>query len=529
MKRRALRSTAPKMQLRLVLAACCAIALLAGPEPRFAGAADSADPATVQTDKGAVHGSVVNGLRVFLGIPFAAPPAGALRFRAPKPAAPWSGVRDATHVAPPCPQNQSTTQNTTEDCLYLNVWAPVGASRMPVLVYIYGGGFTQGDGAAYDGSWLAGTGKIIVVTMNYRNGIFGFLASSALDGGGTTGNYGIEDQQAALHWVQRNIGSFGGEPRNVTLGGESAGAISTCANLAAPGASGTFVRAIVESGPCSVPLPELSKTEDAQAAIPGLLGCSGSAPQVAACLRSPNLTIAKILDVQKTLPRGTFNPSVGGSDLPVQPRDYLGHVPLLLGGNNLEAGYTVLLNPPTTPAAYQAALTQDYGAQADAIAAQYPAAKYPDVGHALAAVETDSAPSPAISFCGDVATWRLTRATGGAAIYAYEFNDPNSYGFTGVRGPVHTAELPYLFPNWSNVYPPAGKGLAPASQALSTAMIGYWKNFVVNGDPNGPGLPVWPAFHLDTDILQLGPAITTGVDAATEHKCPFWNSLGRSR
>ena len=487
------------------------------------------DPAVVQTDKGAVRGTLVNGVRVFLGIPFAAPPVGPLRFSAPKPAAAWTGVRDALQAGPECPQAGSPGQDTTEDCLYLNVWAPAGASKMPVLVFIYGGGFVLGNGAAYDGSLLAATGKIIVVTLNYRNGIFGFLANAALDSRGTaTGNYGIEDQQAALHWVQRNIGNFGGEPRNVTLGGESAGAMSTCANLAAPNSSGTFARAIVESGPCAAPLPTLSSTEARQATIPVQLGCSSTGAQLAACLRSPELTIAKILAVQQAVGR-VFVPSVEGDDIPVQPRTYLGRVPLLLGGNRIEAGYTILLNPPATATDYQAALQRDYGAQADAIAAQYPAGKFPTPGFALTAVETDSAPTPFISICSDVASWRLTRATGGYPIYAYEFNDPNAYAFTGVKGPVHTAELPYLFANWNNVAPPAGKGLAAASQTLSTTMLGYWRNFVTNGNPNGPGLPDWPAYKLDTDVLQLAPnAIQTGTDVGTEHKCPFWNSLGRS-
>jgi para-nitrobenzyl esterase len=508
------------MRVLSILAAALALAVPA------AGMAAAGDPTVVQTDKGSVHGSVTNGVRAFLGIPFAAPPVGPLRFSAPKPATPWTGVREATQAGAECPQSGSSTQNTTEDCLFLNVWSPANASKTPVLVFIYGGGFTQGNGAAYDGSLLAAGGKLIVVTMNYRNGIFGFYANRAF--GNATGNYGLEDQQAALRWVQRNIGAFGGDPRNVTLGGESAGAVSTCANLASPGSSG-FVRAIVQSGPCAAPLPTLASMEDKHAPIAAQLGCTGSDAQVVACLRSPDLTVQKILAVQQTLPRGTFSPSVEGADVPVQPRTYLGRVPLLLGGNNLEAGYLILPNPPADTAAYQAALVRDYDPQAGAIAAQYPVAKYPSPGYALSAVETDSAPTPTISICSDVSSWKLTRASGGYPIYAYEFNDPGGYAFTGASGPVHTADLPYLFPNWNNVAPPSGKGLVPASQTLSTTMIGYWTNFAKNGDPNGPGLPMWPPYKLDTDVMQLAPrAVATGIDVGAEHKCPFWNSLGRS-
>ncbi len=507
--------------MRLFVLALASLLLAATTDPQL----------VVQTDKGSVRGTLAGNVRVFLGIPFAAPPVGPLRFSPPKPAAPWSGVRDALQAGAECPQDGTSKQTTTEDCLYLNVWAPVNAAKTPVLVFIYGGGFTQGSGAAYDGSLLAATGKIIVVTMNYRNGIFGFLAASALDNGGTTtGNYGIEDQQAALHWVARNIGNFGGEPRNVTLGGESAGAMSTCANLAAPNSGGTFVRAIVESGPCAAAMPTLGSVEAKHAPIVAQLGCNGSGAAVAACLRSPDLTIQKILAVQATLPRGTFSPSVEGNDIPVQPRTYLGRIPLLLGGNHLEAAYTVLLNPPATAAAYLAALQHGYGADADAIAAQYPVAKYPSPGIALASVETDSAPSPVISVCSDVASWRLTRATTGEPIYAYEFNDPNAFAFNGIKGPVHTAELPYLFPHWnSGAAPGTGNQLAPASQPLSDTMLGYWRNFVIKGNPNGPGLPDWPAYNLTTDIIQLVPnAVTTGTDVSVEHHCPFWNSLGRS-
>ncbi len=482
----------------------------------------------MQTDKGSVHGTVNGNLRVFLGIPFAAPPVGPLRFAAPKPAPAWSGVREATQAAPACPQAGPATLNMSEDCLYLNVWAPVGASKAPVYVFIYGGGFIGGNAAKYDGSLLASTGKIIVVTLNYRIGILGFLADSALaNGGSSTGNYGIEDQQAALHWVQRNIGNFGGEPRNVTLGGESAGAVSTCANLAATQSAGTFVRAIVESGPCSVPLPTVSSTENAHAPLVAQLGCTGSGAAVAACLRSANLTVQKILALQQTLPRGVFSPSIEGDDIPVQPRTYLGRIPLLMGGNFLEAGYTVLTKPPTTPAAYLAALQSDYGDQAAAIAAQYPYEKYPSGGIALATVETSSAPHPAISICGNVTSWRLTRAAGGAPIFAYEFNDPGGYAVNGVTGPVHTAELPYLFPGGDSGG--AVKTLSPASKALSATMLGYWTNYIKNGNPNGPGLPDWPVYSLVTDVQQLVPnAVAPGTDVNAEHKCPFWNSLGRS-
>jgi para-nitrobenzyl esterase len=201
-------------------------------------------------------------------------------------------------------------------------------------------------------------------------------------------------------------------------------------------------------------------------------------------------------------------------------------MPLLIGGNQLEAGYDILPNPPATAAAYQAALQHDYGADAAAIAVQYPVAKYASPGLALATVESDSAPAGPLSICSDVASWRLTHATSGYAPYAYEFDDPGAYGLNGTPGPVQTAELPYLFPNKLDA---VGKSLSPASQALSKTMLGYWTNFVKTGNPNAPGLPQWPPYQSPNDVLQLAPgAIAAGTDVGAEHKCPFWNSLGRS-
>ena len=480
------------------------------------------DPTLVATDKGQVRGSLTASARQFLGIPYAAPPTGALRFAAPQPRAAWSQPIDATKAGPVCPQ---TGQTTTEDCLYLNVWTPYpAAGALPVYVFLHGGGFALGGGSLYDGSALAAAGNVIVVTVNYRLGIFGFLASPALDDGtGNTGNYAIEDQQAALRWVKTNIAAFNGDPANVTLGGESAGAMSTCMQLASPGAKGLFARAIVESGPCAFNWQTLQQVETQEAGIPGSLGCSGSNAQIAACLRSSTLAIPQVLGVQAGVPRATLFPTVGGADTPNEPRTALGSVPLLLGGNNLEAGFFIPAPPATLPA-YESALQQVYGANAAAVEAQYPFASYPSGYLALAHAQTDYDPRPGqpqVVWCLDVRTFQLQAATS-APIYAYEFNDPNApVPGRPTTGPVHTAELPYLFLGNGGATLPAG------SVALSNAMLGYWTNFMRSGNPNGPGLPNWPAYRTFTDVLQLVPgAVQTGVDVNAEHKCGFWNSLG---
>lgn len=518
------RSTAPAV---LRVAALVVAALLAGcggaHGPSSIPAPSLGDPTLVTTDKGSVRGALTASARQFLGIPYAAPPTGSLRFAAPQPRAAWTRPQDATKAGPVCPQ---TGQTTTEDCLYLNVWTPWPASgSLPVYVFVHGGGFALGGGSLYDGTALATSGNVVVVTVNYRLGIYGFLANPALDdGSGNTGNYAIEDQQAALRWVKTNIAAFGGDPNTVTLGGESAGAMSTCMQLASPGANGLFARAVVESGPCAFNWQTLQQVETQEAGIPASLGCTGSNAQIAACLRSSTLSIPQVLSVQGSVPRATLFPTVGGADTPNEPRTALGKLPLLLGGNNIEAGFFITA-PPTTLAAYESALQQVYGANAGAVEAQYPFASYPSGYLALADAQTDYDPRPGqpqVVWCLDVRTFQLQASTA-APIYAYEFNDPNAPipNRPTSTGPVHTAELPYLFPGNGGAVLPSG------SSSLTNAMLGYWTNFIRTGNPNGNGLPVWPAYHTFTDVLQLAPnAIQTGVDVNAEHKCSFWNSLG---
>ena len=236
----------------------------------------------------------------YLGIPYAAPPVGALRWQPPQPAAPWHGIREATSFAPHCAQPGSPfgVASTSENCLYLNVYTPAGARgrNLPVMVWIHGGALVVGESDDYNPAALVQHG-VIVVTINYRLGVFGFLADSALAGrlGGPSGNYGLMDQQAALRWVQRNIGGFGGDARNVTVFGESAGGLSTLAQLVSPGARGLFQRAIVESGSYDLTQASLAEAEAAGAAFAATVGCASN---TAACLRS--LPVSTILDNTST-------------------------------------------------------------------------------------------------------------------------------------------------------------------------------------------------------------------------------------
>ena len=277
----------------------------------------------VRTDKGLVRGVENGGAREFLGIPYAAPPVGPLRWRPPQPAARWRGIRDAGKPGNVCAQNGSVATgvpvtSTAEDCLYLNVYTPATSSfrPRPVMVWIHGGGFTGGAGSVYDGGPLAVTGNAVVVTINYRLGPFGFLALPSLDAespGGSSGDYGLEDQQAALRWVRRNARAFGGDPRNVTIFGQSAGGESVCDNMASPTATGLFAHAITESG-CLQPLQNQQQAEHHDASFAAQLGCT-SAATAAACLRGKPVT--SLLAAAGGVPDG-WAPVVGGAALPLQ-------------------------------------------------------------------------------------------------------------------------------------------------------------------------------------------------------------------
>jgi para-nitrobenzyl esterase len=521
----------------------------------------SYDATLVTTDKGAVRGTLSGPVRLFQGIPYAAPPVGANRFAPPQPAASWGAtVKDATKAGSVCPQSGPPAapfgldQETTEDCLTLNVTTPLAVGNLPVMVWIHGGAFTQGAGSFYPAQALASRG-IVVVTINYRLGILGFLANAAFDasGRGQTGNFGIEDQIAALQWVRTNIAAFGGNPSNVTIAGESAGALSVCdlvANAAAGGAArGLFVRGIAQSGACEVPNATLASAESTANAISAQLGCSGSGAAVVACLRG--VSVKQILTVQAGLSLGGTAPSVGGPDIPQQPKTAIGSYPMLLGGNKYEWGLFIALGlppPPTSQAAYNATLQSVYGPTVGTLvqnAPQYAYASfagnpvYPQPFLALQTVMSDFAPSDPVSVCYDVVNWNK-QAPAANPLFAYEFADPNApttlpfapFTTTVPPAPLHAAELQYLFPGIASPgqagSPGNGQGPPlPASEVpLSNEMIAYWANYVATGNPNGPGLPAWPVYHAPGDALVFsGPGAnqtsTGNVDA--EHFCSaFW-------
>ena len=483
-----------------------------------------ADPTTVATDKGVIEGLDSGSVIKFLGVPYAAAPTGALRFAPPQPRAPWEGILSAKTPGSACPQ---ASQRDTEDCLYLNLTVPkTDKTNMPVYVWVHGGGFVQGEGASSDGTAIATTANAIVVTMNYRMGILGYVANKALEARpGDSGNYGLQDQQAALRWVKANIANFGGDPNNVTLGGESGGAMSTCHHLVSPASTGLFARGILESGPCAFNWPTMEQKYAVTADIPGKLGCTGTPTEIATCLRSPTLKVRDIIAVQETVPRGVLMPSVGGVDVPVQGRNGIGKVPMLVGGNKWETGFYIpdTVNP-STPEAYVTILRKIYGDTiGDKVAAAYPFSSYSRGWEAITTATSDFCPknpvvgSFAVALCNDVRTYQLAVAAGGAPVYGFIFADTNA----PPRGPIHTAELQYLFLTTTP--------LNPASKALSDTMIRYWSNFIISGNPNGKGLPNWPAYRTSSDVLLLAPNDVRTFDADAAHKCSsFWQPLGNA-
>src|SRR5215471_12790244 len=353
-----------------------------------ASPAAAGDSAVVRTENGLVRGTVAAGVRSFLGIPFAAPPVGDLRFRAPQPAAGWSGVRDATKFGSACAQVPGVFAanggrgSASEDCLFLNVITPNPARVLrPVMVWIHGGGFVAGSASQYDATALAEKGGAVVVTINYRLGPIGFLALpglSAESADGSSGNYGIEDQQAALRWVRRNILRFGGNPLDVAIFGESAGGLSVCANLVSPRAAHLFQRAITESGPCVAPLPTLATAEAQSGAAAARVGCADPATQVA-CLRA--LPAGALLTSG-----GTSGPNVDGAVLPQQipaaiTAGQLNRVPVMEGTNHDEDRLFVaiqfdLAGRPVTAAQYPALVQGLAGANAAKVLAEYPLAAF---------------------------------------------------------------------------------------------------------------------------------------------------------
>jgi para-nitrobenzyl esterase len=486
---------------------------------------------------GDVQGGVNGSTRQFLGIPFAAPPVGARRWRPPAPVVPWQGTLQATAFASGCPQLASIQGpgSTNEDCLYLNVWTPEPAPTKPrpVMVWFHGGGNQNGaagdpvpfpgyTGHFYDAHVLAQERNVVVVTINYRLNLFGFFAHSALAGEDPSypyaGNQGLLDQRAALRWVRANIRAFGGDAKKVTIFGESAGSADVCYQIVSPGSRGLFRRAISESGGCTTRQRTPAEGAASAAALAAAVGCAGAADELG-CLRQ--VPVATLL---AQLPQGTgglpgltgFQPVVDGGFLPAQPRALFdaGHyarVPYLLGSNTDEGTLFFLGVPPvTTEAEYLAALAARFGSLAPQVAAVYPASSFPSPQAALARAFGDF-----ILVCTTYDTARRA-AAGGAHTYLYNFARVlpipvlEQLGF----GAFHGSEIVYVF---GSITPPT-----PDDGLIGQTIRGYWTRLARGGNPNGGGAVRWPRYRSASDLrmnLDVEPSVVSGF---RRRECDFW-------
>ncbi len=467
----------------------------------------------VRTDSGSVEGtaSAEGKVRIFKGIPFAAPPVGDLRWKAPQPAPKWPGVKMTRDFGARCMQGKIypdmvfRDNGPSEDCLYLNVWTPAkfAQAKLPVMVWIYGGGFAAGSAseARQDGEVLAKKG-VVVVSFNYRLSIFGFFSLPELtkeSGHNASGNYGMLDQVAALQWVQRNIAVFGGDPQNVTIFGESAGSFSVSGLMASPLARGLFKRAIGESGafmrkdPGARPLAE---TEANHAKFADAIG----ATSLAALRDKP---AADLLAEALKLNTARFWPNIDGYFFPEDPKAIYAsgkqnHMPLLAGWNADEHDYADFFQKDEPTVKNYVTLAQAiFGENTKQFLELYPAAT------------DDEAKRSAQSFASDQSiaygTWKwidLQTSAGNTTVYRYEFDDaPPQPAGKESRGAYHSAEIEFVFETLQSKNLP----WRPDDEKLSELMTTYWTNFAKTGDPNGPGLPWWPAYSAATqrEVMHL--------------------------
>ena len=481
---------------------------------------------------GTLEGTIeASGIRSFKGIPFAQPPVGDLRWQPPQPPKNWEGVRQAGKFGPRAMQRPIfgdmgfRSDGMSEDCLYLNVWTPkTGKARLPVLVYFYGGGFVAGDGseARYDGENMARKG-IVAITVNYRLGVFGFLAHPELTRESphhACGNYGLLDQQAALLWVKQNIAAFGGDPKKVTIAGESAGSISVSAQMASPLSKGLFAGAIGESGSILGALPAMPLAEAEQVGVKfaAILGL-GDNPSLAA-LRS--MKAEPLLEATGRPGVPWFRPTADGWFFPKDPPQIFAageqaHVPLLAGCNSEEMSAAMILGreKPTVDN-YRQALDRLYPGKSAEVFRLYPAANETQVMDAA----QDLAGDRFISH----STWKwadLCMRTGRRAVYYYLYSRPRPAmrpemgnavpGLAGgvtrnaqaspqpqSRGAVHSAEIEYAMGNLDHnkVY-----AWTPEDYAVSKTLQEYFANFIKTGNPNGENLPQWPKFETGQRLI----------------------------
>ncbi|WP_037158437.1 carboxylesterase/lipase family protein [Rhodococcoides fascians] len=509
----------------VLLVGGCATATDNQPEPR--------DPLSVDTTTGLLRGSEVGGTRQFLGVRYAQPPVGDLRWALPEAAPDTEDTVDATSFGARCPQGTGPDVQTDEDCLFLNVTVPsdAGDGRLPVVVWWHGGGFTSGAGSDYDATRFAEQGNVIVVTVNYRLGMLGYLGLPGLEG---SGNFGLADQLLALKWANDNAEAFGGDPDNVTVMGESAGGMSACAALGSPAAEGLVDKAIIQSGSCLIDwpagtlypgLPELTpyaplaESEATGSAIADALGCTDDRLR---CLRE--LPVEKVVEQSSSFGNG---PAYGTDLQPTNPADAVRDgrtmpIPVIMGGNADEhrsfVGGALLADPTSvTDETYRSLIQQAFGTRAGEVEQRYPRTEFDSAALAWSTLVTDAAWS-----CPMLNTSALLSTN--ADVWSYEFADETAPDVSGVsatglaQGAAHATDLPYTFDlNGSDLL------TGPGQKDLSEKMIEAWSEFARSGDP-GEG---WPkTTDASGPVLEFGNPDTVVGNYYDAHQCGFWSDRG---
>jgi para-nitrobenzyl esterase len=480
----------------------------------------------------------------FKGIPYAAPPSGDLRWARPQAPKPWSGIREASKYGNACPQLSrygAAEASYNEDCLYLNVSVPYASAAKdrrlrPVLVWIHGGAFVGGSSALYPLDFMTTSGDLVAVSLNYRLGVFGFMAHPSFDGA-WNGGLGLEDQRSALRWIKRNIQAFGGDPSNITIAGESAGAAGVCMHIIAPHETdGLFQKAIVQSAGCVTPLQTVAEGNKTGLKVAEAVGCSDPATALA-CMRGK--PAKDLLDAASKAAGDNllaYEPSIGSGAIPIQGAEAISsgkfvRVPMINGGNRdemrLYVAYDAQAGDKVTVDNYGAHIKKLYGQNAEQVAEKYPPSAYSSPSSALGTAMSDFTANIGINNCIYLETAKL--ASKRIKVYEYVFSDRDAPPVTTdpgfEMGAVHASELPYQFLHFSDTTKVDAPALAAPQQKLANQMMAFWTSFARTGVPLAQDAPPWEPFTGDQSVRRFEPGNLGYFDANHEHNCEFWKAL----
>lgn len=537
-------------------AALAVLVLMIGIVQAHAQSVDKQRPTKVMTGSGYVVGTIGNGVLEFKGIPYARPPTGNLRWELPMPVEGWKekGIEfDATRYGSACAQLERygiPESSESEDCLYLNVTVPAPndqppRGKRPVIVWIHGGAFVGGSSGLYDLSKIAKSGDVVVVSMNYRLGVFGFMPHPSFDPK-FNGAYGLEDQRTALHWVQKNIERFSGDKDNVTLVGESAGASSVCMHILAPDRTkNLFHKAIIQSGGCAYQLRSVAEgAEQLGKRVAEIIGCTG--PDALKCLRKAS--VKDLLNAGRMATGSNlmgFTPTYGTEAVPNQSDEALATgkfvmVPMINGGNRDElrlfVAYDLIEGQLTTRDNFIERLKETYRDKAANVLKQYPPINDLSAASQLGTIWSDFHPNNGLNLCLFLRMAQL--ASKYVEVYQYEFADRDApdvvkHPVTEQKmikmGAVHSAELPYQFPGFSNTMKRDDPPLKDQQEKLAKLMMDYWTSFAHTGKPVAmdapPDLRAWRHFATEKDVLWFEPDKLNYSSMDKVHHCDFWRQL----